>query len=502
MATVGMRHRESHRNPIYAIAFNHVDASLAHTFATVGANRATVYRLDDPSTNGGEKEVHLPEGRKRGRACRALTTLQAYCDGDEDENFYCCAWGVEKADSSPEGSIGSLLAIGGENRHIKVLDCCVGGVRCVLPGHGYAINEVKFHPHIHELLLSASEDESIRLWHVHAAVCLATFCGDQGHRGAVVAIDVRPDGDAFASCSVDGTVKVWSLKTPAILGRAAQTKEELSQRAATAPLPEVPVVAREESEEAADECEGGAGSAEGRGASGGPAGALSARPPLVCQYPETTCRVHYDSSTDFSYWVDCVRYVGDSLLLTRCSQQGLALLWQLEATSGGHGHGGPASGGDGSGFRVLREFRTGGDLGIWYLRFALDAARSCLAMGNTRGEVLVWPLLGAGAPHDSAHASANGKRKLAVDGASAEPSEASVDVKAVKPCTTLRVADVSADNSKQAKKGKDGKGSKSGGASEEGPTVRCTAVSNDGRCILGGCDDGSLCVWELPPNCI
>ena len=478
MATLGMRHRESHREPIYGIAFNHVDASLANTFATVGANRATVYRLDDPS-----EEAQLPEGRKRGRACRTLTTMQAYCDGDDDENFYCCAWGVEEAGSSSEGSVGSLLAMGGTMRHIKVLDCCVGGVRCVLMGHGGDINEVKFHPHRHALLLSASADESIRLWHVHAKVCLATFCGDQGHRDAVVAIDVRPDGHAFASGSIDGTVKVWSLQTDAILRRAEQTEDQLSERAAAAE-----VVAIEESEEAADESEGGASSSGGPGAGSVPSRALHTLPPIVNQYPATTTRVHYDSNARLSYWVDCVRYVGDSLLLTRASD-GRALLWQLEASNGG-----PASGGDGSDVRVLQEFRVGTS-GIWYLRFALDAARSCLAMGNTKGEVLVWPLLGAGTAHDSA----NGKgKKLAVNDASAEPSEAITDVKAVKPCTTLRVADVSNTNPKPKK----GKGGKKSGASEEGPTVRCTAVSNDGRCIVGGCDDGSLCVWELPTNCI
>ena len=33
----GSRLRESHREPVYAIAFNQVDASLATTFATVAA---------------------------------------------------------------------------------------------------------------------------------------------------------------------------------------------------------------------------------------------------------------------------------------------------------------------------------------------------------------------------------------------------------------------------------------------------------------------------------
>ena len=218
-----IRHRESHQEAIYQVAFNDVDTSLTSTFATVGANRVTVYGLVEASAADEAAETVVETaGTKRGSdvvAPPTLKTLQAYCDEDEQECFYCCAWGVEEAATS--GELGSLLAVAGAQRHIKVLDCCTATVRCVLAGHGGAVNELRFHPTSHSLLLSASADESLRLWHVPTSLCLATYAGDAGHRDAVVSLDIRFDGAAFASGSIDGTVKVWPIHTEALLEQVA-----------------------------------------------------------------------------------------------------------------------------------------------------------------------------------------------------------------------------------------------------------------------------------------
>ena len=520
----GSRLRESHREPVYAIAFNQVDASLATTFATVAANRATVYRLEEEwdadVTEAPPMLVTSVYGNKRLRSSRVLSTLQAYCDADEDQNLYCCAWGL---DGAKKGQAGSLLAIGGALRHIKVLDVCMGGVRWVFHGHGGAINELQFHPHRTGLLLSASADESIRLWHVATGVCLASFLGDQGHRDAVVAIDVRPDGAAFASGSIDGTVKVWPIDDAALRRREAAADAAAAQGA---------------TRDATD----AAGGAAGDGAAGGAAGGASAanielaaeidRPNIVYQRPAATYdRVHYDASAQLSYWVDCVRYVGCGLFLTRGSD-GRALLWEgvegRDAPAAGGGGGGVACGGtgkaraqptnanasgDGGGARLLREFRLGACAGIWYLRFSLNAARTHLAMGNTRGEVLVWPLL---KDSDSARpackkpavearngAGGAGQPAAAAGGSNTESkgegdAEGSGPTLAVRACATLRVGDFQVPGS-SGKSSKGSKGAKGGskGSGDDATTVRCTAVSNDGECVVCGCDDGSVCVWEL-----
>ena len=229
-----LRHRESHEEAIYAIAFNQIDASLADVFATVGANRVTVYRLAEEEEEHDELkpatslDAKGADKRPRDFSRRTLHTLQAYRDEDDDESFYCVAWGLE-AGEADGGTAGSLLAVGGAQRHIKLLDCCAGGIRAVLQGHGGAINEVRFHPIERALLLSASADESIRLWHVGTGACLASFVGDQGHRDAVISIDFQHTGAAFASGSIDGTVKVWSLEDQKLRARVAQAAAEYSQ---------------------------------------------------------------------------------------------------------------------------------------------------------------------------------------------------------------------------------------------------------------------------------
>ena len=39
---------EPHQSPVYAVAFNQCDADQLSVFATVGANCASVYKIEDP----------------------------------------------------------------------------------------------------------------------------------------------------------------------------------------------------------------------------------------------------------------------------------------------------------------------------------------------------------------------------------------------------------------------------------------------------------------------
>ncbi len=67
-------------------------------------------------------------------------------------------------------------------------------------------------PHNPWLLISASKDESLRLWNVQNAQCIAIFAGHYGHRDAVLSVDWHPLGKAFVSSGMDETIKIWSLE--------------------------------------------------------------------------------------------------------------------------------------------------------------------------------------------------------------------------------------------------------------------------------------------------
>lgn len=78
------------------------------------------------------------------------------------------------------------------------------------------MNDVRSHPCAPHLLLTASKDESCRLWNVDNGLCLAIFSGAQGHRNEVLTVDLkvldlRENDLMFVSGAMDNMVKVWSM---------------------------------------------------------------------------------------------------------------------------------------------------------------------------------------------------------------------------------------------------------------------------------------------------
>ena len=163
--------------PVYAMAFcRGISKNAAQHFAAVGANRVTVYRLA-----AGDGNISV--------AC-------SYVDSDTDESFFACGWSMQKRGRMP------LLAVGGSRGIVKIINCTTLGLHRVLVGHGNSINAFAFHPVDDNLLLSASKDESLRLWNVRASVCIAVFAGDEGHRDEVLSVDFHLLGSCFARLRV------------------------------------------------------------------------------------------------------------------------------------------------------------------------------------------------------------------------------------------------------------------------------------------------------------
>ena len=184
-----------------------------------------------------------------------LHALKVYADNDQDEDFYCCAFGGRSAikcslrrqgvgddddNDSPEsdateesiletptpeigkayqkwplvdctGDDGArLLCVAGVSKVIKVLDLWQQKYIGFLFGHGDSILDLKICPTDEHTLASACNDKSFRLWNLRTGTCVAIFAGPLAHADFVVSLDWHLSGHYIVSGSMDTTVKIWN----------------------------------------------------------------------------------------------------------------------------------------------------------------------------------------------------------------------------------------------------------------------------------------------------
>jgi len=300
--------------PLYSVAFCGVCEALENVFASVGGNRISVYQLSENADG--------------------IELLQLFVDEDTAEDFYSCDW-----TSGPNGE--PWLCAGGQNSHIKVLNCGRGGdeaahqpsVARVLQGHTNQVLCLAAHPLEPALLLSASKDESARLWNVHSGSCVAIFAGHEGHRQQVLSCAWHPEGRSLVTAAMDQYIKIWSLDTlevqRAIVEARTWDPEEKGRQF----------------------------------------------PTLHEQFPQFSTRhVHTD-------YVDCVRFLGN--LLMSKSIENTIVFWNPTPSKARK-----------DAVTVLREY-TFQDANFWYVKFDLDVQNGRLAVGNRMGSVFIWNLYAA-----------------------------------------------------------------------------------------------------------
>lgn len=356
--------RQDTKDHVYCCALNTFHPAHADKLATTAGPRAYVYRL-------------TPDG--------GVKLMQCYVDEDDEEDYFACCW---CASAVPETSGRPMLAVaGGYKGVVRVIDCVARVVRVNLRGHGGGVNDVKAHPLRPHLLLTASKDESCRLWNVDSGACVAIFAGEFGHRNEVLSVDFKPgvdpydastsepgdgedksvgqgvgqvlDGDVvFVSGAMDNQIKVWSTRGYPGLARRSDGW--------------------------------GKGVVPGNDAAMGPEvsgsrsdGTANAFPTAHVQTPT------FSSHKVHGNYVDCVRWFGD-LVLSK-SVENVITLFQPQL-------GGSSGAGDlvtGSGFRKVQDFPLR-KCDIWFMRFALAPDLTHMCCGNTAGEVFVWRMGSAG----------------------------------------------------------------------------------------------------------
>lgn len=211
-------------------------------------------------------------------------------------------------------------------------------------GHGNAVNELKTHPLIPQLVLSASKDHSLRLWNIQTDVCVAIFGGVDGHRDEVLGADFHILGGSIVSCGMDHSLKLWQLDTSEIKD-AIEASEQHSPTKKNFPT-------------------------------------------MRCHFPSFSTReVHCN-------YVDSVCYYGNTILSKSC--ENLVAWWKpavyvftsiaepgnVSATASTTSHDGIIS---------LRKLDVP-QCEIWFMKMCLNERLGLLALGNQIGKITIWDM--------------------------------------------------------------------------------------------------------------
>lgn len=289
--------KAGHGKPVFCVSFNNCDLFYRNVFAAAGSNQVEIYEC----LKGGDVEM-----------------LHAYRDPNPEESFYVCAWSIDLQTSAP------LLIFAGVSGVIRMVDCREERLIHNFIGHGNSVNDLKVSPHDPELLLSASKDESIRLWNIRTRVCVLIFAGSNGHRYEVLSVDFHPwDKHKFVSCGMDRSIRIWSMeRAHGTVSKAKDWKKP-----------------------------------------------PSTFPTRVVEQPIFyTTRVHAN-------YVDCVKWIGDIILSK--SVENRVVMWKPDIV-------GRSSKKDG--VDLLQDCEVA-DCDLWFMRFSMDFYCKWVAVGNRFGRV-------------------------------------------------------------------------------------------------------------------
>mmetsp|Transcript_19498 Transcript_19498/g.24076 ORF Transcript_19498/g.24076 Transcript_19498/m.24076 type:complete len:416 (-) Transcript_19498:738-1985(-) len=175
--------KEDHKSPIYGIKFFPFNGNF-NIFGTVGDRRLTIYKCND----SGE-----------------IKCIQMYVDEAWDEVLYTLTWCIDKITNAP------LIAIAGKLGIIKILNCNNQSLKCVIKAHGNVINNMSTFNRRNDIIISCSDDESIKIWNIQTELCIAILCGHSAHRSGVLNVNIHLNNQLIISTAKDRAINIWYI---------------------------------------------------------------------------------------------------------------------------------------------------------------------------------------------------------------------------------------------------------------------------------------------------
>ncbi|TPX06981.1 uncharacterized protein E0L32_011126 [Thyridium curvatum] len=219
-------------------------------FAAVSKKHVVVCRLSSTK----EKDVN---------PCELLKVIR---DDDEEALNCSCTWTKDAATET------AYLCVAGRDAKVKVYNVREGKLVTTLVGHGGEINDLATSPANPQLIASASDDTTVRIWSLaaeHAKQPCVCLLGGEGHSWNLLSVAFHDSGRYVLSAGHDQIINLWTI--PDIPSKHMDT-------------------------------------------------------PMVVHYP------HFSTSEIHSGLIDCVAFYGDCILSRACHEECI-VLWRIEGFS-------------------------------------------------------------------------------------------------------------------------------------------------------------------------